>query len=269
MILATLGASLPRVAALARARRRLGPSHRRWTYPAAGALLALVLAVGYLALRLVASGQPPDGGSVLSELRDQRLAYAYIAVVGGLAFLVLGRILGRKEDQLEARSATDPLTGLANRRSLDERLAYDLARAGREGSPLAFLLVDVDGLKAVNDLGGHEAGDAALRAVAESLRRSCRATDFAARLGGDEFAVVAPATTAREAVELARRIQAALRSVAALSVSIGVTDDARAGGLAAEGLYRSADRAMYGAKAAGRDRIEVAAAAGPSRVASR
>jgi diguanylate cyclase (GGDEF)-like protein len=143
---------------------------------------------------------------------------------------------------------------------MDEALHGELNRARRYQTPVAFLLIDVDGLKAINDEGGHDAGDAAIRAVASAVHGVCRNTDVAGRWGGDEFALIAPGCTARQAMHLAERIREDVRSKQrtgkhALSVSIGVTDDRLARDRSAGALYASADRALYEAKAAGRDRV--------------
>src|SRR3990172_11692659 len=99
-------------------------------------------------------------------------------------------MIGSNEDQLQRISSTDPLTGLANRRLLDKRLREELARVDRYNHPLALMLLDLDGLKTVNDRRGHEAGDNAIPAVARTLPKACRNTDLAARFGGDEFAKI-------------------------------------------------------------------------------
>src|SRR6185503_6605263 len=132
----------------------------------------------------------------------------------------------------------------------------ELLRADRYGTPLALLIVDVDHLKQVNDRAGHTAGDRALAAVADAMRRSCRATDLPARVGGDELAVLASSTTAAEAVTLAERIRASLPP--SLSVSIGVADLDGAAAETVEALYIAADQALYRAKTAGRDQVAIA-----------
>ena len=229
---------------------------RRSVYPLVGAALALGAPLGLLCLRATLYAWPPTLGWVALELQSERVTYAYLTVSTITVFAILGRILGRHADHLRALSSTDSLTGLANLRYFQERLRDELARARRQDGPLSVLLVDVDGLKAINDAGGHEAGDRALRIVALGLVEACRRTDFPARIGGDEFAVLAPATKASAALELAERIRATVRRIAdpPIRVSVGVADVAIAGAHRGEALLAAADRALYHAKHGGRDR---------------
>jgi diguanylate cyclase (GGDEF)-like protein len=237
---------------------------RRYTYPVAALLLLALLTTGQLALRSFLSGGAPSWSFVADDLRANLASYIYVALVGGVALAALGFALGKREDTLETTMLTDPLTEVANRRLLDVALGSELARALRYRTPLALLFLDVDHLKALNDQGGHGAGDRALKLVGQSLRASCRAIDLPARFGGDEFVVLAPSTTATDALALAQRIRAALRSLAAdspalpVTVSIGIADLARADARTAEALCRTADRALYAAKTAGRDRVVLA-----------
>lgn len=173
------------------------------------------------------------------------------------------------EDQvkdLTAQSMTDTLTGLPNRRAFDMRLALEFGRARRQAHSLSLLMVDVDFFKRYNDRYGHPAGDAALRTVADVLGTACnRAVDMAARMGGEEFSVLLPNTPMEGAVDIAQRIARLLvaRGVAHaasevaeyLTVSIGIAsihpmDES------AHALIERADRALYAAKAQGRNRYE-------------
>lgn len=114
-------------------------------------------------------------------------------------------------DRLENLAATDPLTGLANRRTIDARMNELLSAANRHDLPLSVLAIDVDGLKLVNDTFGHAAGDDLLEVVADVLHGACRTSDVAGRLGGDEFVVILPHTDAQRAMVVAER---AIRSFA-------------------------------------------------------
>ena len=206
------------------------------------------------------------------ELRRQPLVYGYLLAATVALTTVLGWVVGRKEDLLETLSVTDPLTGLANRRRLLAAFGDELNRSARYGTPLALLLIDLDRLKEINDRRGHAQGDRALQLVAESLRRSCRATDLAARTGGDEFLVLAVNTSAGEALALAHRICATVRRLGAaaanekektmpapaVTVSVGVADLDDITLPTFLSLHAAADAALYAAKAAGRDRVHAA-----------
>jgi diguanylate cyclase (GGDEF)-like protein len=263
--------------------RRVQPWPRRLAYPVAGALLALALVAGLVTLQGWAARRPPTVSWILEELGKQPLVYAYLSGATVVLMAILGWIVGRKEDRLEELSITDPLTGLANRRRLRSEFADELARASRYGTPLALLLVDLDRLKEINDRHGHADGDRALQLVAESLRRTCRATDLAARYGGDEFIVLAVNTSALEAIALAHRIRATVRRLSAAAgrsarnpdaaphhtVSIGVADLESATLPAFDALHAAADRALYEAKGEGRDCAVVAPPGGAPGAASR
>jgi diguanylate cyclase (GGDEF)-like protein len=238
---------------------------RRFSYPLAGLFLALGLTAGLLTLQGGLAHEAPTLSWIMEELESTPLVYGYLLLSTLIMMVVLGWILGRKEDLLEQMTVTDPLTGLANRRRLRSQFDEELNRAARYGTPLALLLVDLDRLKDINDKAGHAAGDRALQAIAEGLRRSCRTTDLAARYGGDEFVVLAVNTTATEALALAHRIRSNVRRLGAsekvggrLSVSVGAADLERAATPTFEALHAAADEALYQAKASGRDRAVVA-----------
>ena len=157
----------------------------------------------------------------------------------------------RTEAQVRELAVTDPLTGLANYRKLVEALESEIQRCDRTGRSFAVLLLDVDGLKRINDAYGHLVGSRALCRVAKVLRSSSRLTDTPARYGGDEFALVLPEAGAEAAERVVRRIAQGLgddRELPPISVSVGVAlfpDD----GTTMEALLRWADAALYGMKA--------------------
>jgi diguanylate cyclase (GGDEF)-like protein len=169
-------------------------------------------------------------------------------------------------ERLRNESLTDVLTGLANRRSFDQRFAEMLRDCAREGRPLALLMIDVDHFKAFNDAFGHQAGDDCLRGVgAMLLNNAARARDLVARIGGEEMAVIMPEVDLAGALVVAERMRSAVQAAAikqgstavhaVVTISIGVTatsDPARA---TVEDLLRSADRALYRAKDTGRNRV--------------
>lgn len=172
------------------------------------------------------------------------------------------------------RSGTrDVLTGLYNRRYLQDRLADELARARRDGRPLACVLLDVDHFKAVNDRWGHAAGDEVLRIVGGTVEDCCRDSDVAVRFGGEEFAVLLPGATCADAAAVAERIRRAVESSpvefargqrVALTVSAGAAGvlpaDIAGSDLKSLGekLIAEADVQLYRAKSDGRNRVRAA-----------
>ena len=174
--------------------------------------------------------------------------------------------LTAQKEHFRALAQTDGLTGLPNFRSFHARLEEEVARAHRYGHPLACAMVDLDGLKEINDKLGHAAGNRAIMALADAVREELRDTDFAARYGGDEFVVLLPQTSEPQGAQFAERLRRRLIEVsqdAGLPVrgSIGVAavapEDLDSPD-AAEDLLRRADEALYRAKRSGRDRVEVA-----------
>lgn len=171
-------------------------------------------------------------------------------------------------DKLEALSATDGLTGLANRRRFDEVLAIEWMRAERVGQSLALAVLDVDWFKTYNDHYGHQAGDECLRQVASVLAASvCRTGDFVARYGGEEFVFIAPATDGESAMKMARKVCEALQSkglphesslFGCVTVSIGVAAVVPSERFSAAALLRVADHALYQAKNNGRNQSVLA-----------
>jgi diguanylate cyclase (GGDEF)-like protein len=153
----------------------------------------------------------------------------------------------------------DELTGLGNRRAFNERLARENEQQGL--GDVALVVLDMDGLKRINDRGGHDAGDRALRLAADAIRSAIRETDSAYRLGGDEFAVVLSGVDERIALLVGERISSALAELSGgtLTMSAGVALGNGING--ADQLYRRADGATYRAKHAGGGRVELAQAA--------
>jgi len=158
--------------------------------------------------------------------------------------------------ELESQANTDPLTGLGNLRALQRQLANLIDNYKRYSHPFGLLLMDIDGLKRINDSFGHQAGDRVLMQVGMSLRRSIRSVDTAARIGGDEFCVLLPQQDLKSAAKLAARLATAVEEEVAapgeppVTISIGVASSPEHGD-EAETLIDTADRAMYRAKAAG------------------
>jgi diguanylate cyclase (GGDEF)-like protein len=199
---------------------------------------------------------------------SRQLATDFLARLATICSICLENTVNR--EHILISGFTDPLTELHNRRYLDQRLNEELARAGRYRQSLSCLFIDVDHFKQINDTYGHQAGDIALRELANRIRSQLRASDIATRFGGEEFALLLPHTTLTEALMLAERIRLEVNSQPfplddgsslQLSVSIGVSEthplsnksQQKADG---EQLLAHADQALYMAKANGRNRIE-------------
>lgn len=206
---------------------------------------------------LVVEAEAAAAEALAAELRDR--GHRVVAVVDATDATSAATV-----GALAAQAATDPLTGLANRRTLDDALRAAWSRCVREQTPLAVLVLDVDHFKAFNDAAGHQAGDACLAAIAAVARRACaRPGSVACRWGGDEFLVVLPATDLPAAAAIADDVLAAVRSLPgdraaasgrSLTVSIGVSATLPSPGGDAGALVAAADKAMYAAKESGRDR---------------
>jgi diguanylate cyclase (GGDEF)-like protein len=215
------------------------------------------------------------------------LAFLFLALAGPLFYRQRVRRLGRQKVDLErlvvARTAEveaanarlaqlvreDALTGVANRRRLDEALEEEWRRGSRRRTPLALALIDVDYFKAYNDRLGHPAGDACLKAVAQAVVETCqRAGELVARYGGEEFAVLLPGVSREQAGTAAENLRQRVLALALphpesavgpqLTVSVGVASTQPAIDQKAADLVAAADRALYAAKQAGRNRVELA-----------
>ncbi|MDP1862490.1 MAG: GGDEF domain-containing protein [Thiobacillus sp.] len=169
--------------------------------------------------------------------------------------------LQQSEMHIRELMLIDPLTGIANRRHLDDRLSMEMDRLARYGQHLSIILIDIDWFKNVNDTYGHAMGDAVLKAFAHHLSAGFRTSDFVSRYGGEEFVVLLPNTAIEEAAALAERIREATKHIRIaqsemrITASFGVTA-ARTGETMAEVLSR-ADEAMYQSKSHGRDRVSM------------
>jgi diguanylate cyclase (GGDEF)-like protein len=160
----------------------------------------------------------------------------------------------------QERALTDLLTGLPNRRAADETMRRMVAHAGRSLSPLGIVLLDLDRFRVLNDLHGHSHGDKVLAAVGQLLPSTIRASDFAARFGGEEFLLVLPDTDRQGCLEVAEKVRRAIErtqlvATGPVTASLGVAclpEDA----VDPDQLIRQADRALYMAKAQGRNRVQ-------------
>ena len=199
-------------------------------------------------------------GVPLATLGPRLGTFIAVGLVIGIQAHKSRRLEGERArllEELQRVAMLDQLTGVANRRSWDERLAVEPRQAARAGHDLVLVAVDLDGLKRVNDTTGHEGGDRLIRAVAASLAGGIRESDFLARVGGDEFLILLPRCPADDAARLVSRVIEGAPAGQGFSAGVAAWDG-REGG---QDLIDRADRALDNAKAAGGARIELAAPA--------
>lgn len=187
-----------------------------------------------------------------------------VRVRAGRRIVDLQAELYRLQEQFKAQSRTDPLTGCLNRRGIVERLVAELSFAGRDRRPLGVAVLDLDHFKSVNDTYGHAAGDAVLQELVRRVAATTRASDSIGRIGGEEFLVLWAGLSPEVSRIAAERIRAVVEeapfvvgtSRIHLTASVGLTTTW--GSEAQEGVIARADRALYAAKQAGRNRVSVA-----------
>lgn len=178
--------------------------------------------------------------------------------------------LKQREAEIVALTLTDSLTGVGNRRRLEQAMDVEIHRAKRSGGKLCALMADLDHFKRVNDTWGHDAGDKVLSHFGALLREQTRPTDVVARFGGEEFVILMPQTAIDQAVDIGERIRALLASTLVqpiplpVTVSVGVAE--LLGDETGEELLRRADKALYEAKQTGRNRVVQAGVGLPSMV---
>ncbi len=239
-----------------------------------------LLIVTFVSILMTVTGFGPMALIINAQPSQRIIVLQVFAVVAAIKVLTLSALLSQRDraeqqlrharDELEKLATTDGLTGLANRRRLDEVLDIECRRAMRDRAPLSFLLLDIDRFKRFNDTYGHQVGDTCLVAVADALRTALRRpADVAARYGGEELAVVLPSTDSAGAATLARVIRSAVEDLsiphsgnsesgAVVTVSIGVaTIDRPAAAYSPAALIGAADLALYDAKNSGRNRVAV------------
>ncbi|HEY6190181.1 MAG TPA: diguanylate cyclase [Pyrinomonadaceae bacterium] len=169
-----------------------------------------------------------------------------------------------KAEQFQLMSITDPLTGLLNRRYLEERLTEELKRSLRQGYSMSFMMIDIDDFKVYNDRNGHQAGDLALEMTSQCLKSALRSADVASRYGGEEFSILLPQTTLDEACAIADRIRRRVQRtrfphgktqpLGAVTISIGVSTFTPTLDTPAA-IIGAADRALYSAKSLGKNQV--------------
>lgn len=247
-------------------RRHATVGRGQWLLVAGLALEAVVL-LGRSALAVTVQGAE-EGILRSSGLQTLTFVATFsVVLVSSVGFVFMSR--DRADENNRVMAALDPLTGVANRRSLIAALDRDVARAVRMREPMALMMVDIDHFKDVNDHYGHPAGDQVLCSVVQVLRQRVRAQDLVGRYGGEEFMVVLPDTHLAGAEQLARELCKAVEvsrcrvdgldgEGIAVTVSIGVFGGRLESGDSWDMLIAAADRALYQAKENGRNRVEVA-----------
>jgi diguanylate cyclase (GGDEF)-like protein len=221
--------------------------------PYSGSLAILAVRRGPPTIGAVVMGTLEPGGIRPNDLRTTKLLMHLAASALEAAW---------KIELVSRRSVTDVLTGLWNRRHFDDQLQRVLVETDRYGKESALVILDIDHFKKVNDSYGHPAGDAVLRMVAGAMKELVRTTDVCARIGGEELCVILPQTDAVGALELAERLREKIESTAVpwragtihVTASFGVATYGAGGGPAEKAsLFQEADRALYKAKADGRN----------------
>jgi len=194
-------------------------------------------------------------------------AAPHVVVILVLTQYVLGQ-WRQREQEVRRLSATDPLTGVANRRQIMELLDKEVSRTRRHGPPLSLIMLDLDHFKQINDRYGHQIGDRVLQASAAVLRDTIRQCDVAGRYGGEEFVIMLPDTGIDGAAQVAERCRKCIAETTVLvgggssfsiSASLGVSSNEGRLDIDAEELIREADVALYLAKNQGRNRVMVSA----------
>jgi diguanylate cyclase (GGDEF)-like protein len=226
---------------------------------------------------IVVVGKPLDDILRLWRIQVMRIGAVISALIAFVlaVTLFLAREIGRRaeaEDKLEELATTDALTGLRNRRKFDATIDSEWRRAMRHRTPLSLLMIDADHFKTYNDTFGHQAGDQVLVGIAICISDSVkRAGDCASRYGGEEFAVLLPGQTAKEAARIAETIRAKVEGwaddAAISTVSIGIAGLTPSAGMDWHQFVAAADKALYAAKAAGRNRCVLASGPGLSLAA--
>lgn len=232
----------------------INPAPGSWEYKTES-FICFPLSIGTRMVGLINLADKIDGGvfdtndlSLLKEIAPQ------------LAVAVDRHILHEKAGKFEQLSVTDPLTGLLNRRYLEERLNEEISRSDRHGYPMSFLMLDVDDFKSYNDQFTHPEGDKALQLVAKCIKDSLRDADVAARYGGEEFSILLPHTNLEEARVIAERIRNNVEKMKfpnrAVTVSIGITGASSLRDSAIE-IISAADKALFEAKKQGRNCVRI------------
>lgn len=206
-----------------------------------------------------------DGGRIWAEINSTAIHDNSGQIIGYIGVTRDATLRREKHEKLREQTIRDPLTGLFNRRYLDESLERELSRAKRDNLPLALLMIDIDHFKQLNDTYGHQAGDEVIKCLGELIRKGARSADLPCRYGGEEFLLVLPNMSIETAAERAEHWRSAFageqirfgKFVMSATLSVGVSAFPGHGATSST-LINAADRALYAAKKSGRNHVEIA-----------
>lgn len=235
-----------------RIRLKPAPGERKYK---TNSFLSYPLALGGRKLAVMNFTDKADGR--MFEESDLELLHS---IAPQMALAIDRAMLKDKAGEYEQLSVTDALTGLLNRRYLEERLTEEIKRSNRHGYPMSFMMIDVDEFKSYNDSYGHPEGDKVLKMVGHALRETLRGADVAARYGGEEFSILLPQTTSEEAFTIAERIRVRIEETdfrnRKVTVSMGIASCSLELN-SADDLIAAADKALYEAKRRGRNNVKL------------
>ena len=245
--------------------------HLRWPALMALPLFGAALGLGYRGVRAALWPATVSSEMTINSALNVRSTFAYVVIALAFHATLMALVVGRLVVDLRNRSRHDGLTGLLNRRAIEESMQAQIRRSQRTGETFTVLMLDLDHFKTVNDRFGHAAGDRALRHAAGLLKGCLRDIDSLARIGGEEFLALMPGLDLVGAQPVAERLRAQLadhpmplaQTRVALSVSIGIAQWAHAGEDPSRVMVR-ADAALYQAKVQGRNRVVAATPHGPT-----
>lgn len=232
----------------------LSPAPNEWLYKTKS-FISYPIIVGEEKIGVLNLADKADGESY--DKFDLQLLQA---IMPQISIAVDRTTLKHKAGEFEQLSVTDPLTGLLNRRYMEQRLEEETKRFSRDGHPMSFMMIDADHFKSYNDDFGHPAGDEALRIIARTLSENLRDADVAARYGGEEFSILLPQTISDDAYAIAERIRQKIEVTEfpnrSVTVSIGIASCSQEL-CTSDVIFKAADKALYEAKRRGRNNVQI------------
>lgn len=222
-----------------------------------GAFLGIGAPIGWLFIRYL------QNADLIQDILTRLDLYSYMLFGTVFVFSIFGLYVGMKEKQLETLSIQDPLTGLYNRRYFSTRLKEELVKSERTKLPTSLIAYDLDHFKRINDTYGHDAGDLILKEIGKVSIHELRSNEVIGRMGGEEFSVLLPECDLKNAENICKRLQEAIRKIKIpigpekyllITASFGVADSTSS--TSEEELLKNADLALYEAKHSGRNCIK-------------